>query len=61
MDEVTEIRGDPKIIFTRWQRIIRYLGWGKGNRHRFIRYYYWKLSGHKYLWGIRHFLYDNFG
>ena len=31
-----------------------------GTKFRIIRYLYWRLSKHRYLWGIRNFLRDNY-
>ena len=52
---ITEINGDPKVIYTRLQRFIKPIG----REIRTFRYLYWRFSGHKYLWGIYQFLSDS--
>ena len=53
-ESMTEITGDPKVIFSRFQQFIRPVG----RELRIVRHFYWKLSGHRYLWGMYQFLVD---
>lgn len=34
--------------------------WRLGKRLRIVRYLFWKLSGHRYLWGIVTYLDDHY-
>ena len=45
---------------TRLQLFIYKQGFGRSRKCKLVRYLYWRLSDHSYLWGIRHFLYDNY-
>jgi len=45
---------------TRLQLFIYKQGLGRNRKCRLVRYLYWRLSGHRYLWGIRHFLDDHY-
>lgn len=54
--KMTEISGPSKIVYSRFQRIIKPIG----KEFRFVRLLYWKLSGRTYLWGMYQFYVDSY-